>query len=143
MSTTSSVLPDNATVEQVFKTLDTETTALFEQLDLLFLTDYPVFAPLDRGRTRVHEPPELLKGVLHCFYMRSTVRVQWRESSTTRMSGGSVASRVRRLVIVENSEAPAVSGSILPSPPYCDTAYLRCGLLYTPSTKLRFRASSE
>ncbi|MFC7251913.1 transposase [Halomicroarcula sp. GCM10025324] len=68
MSTTSSVLPDNATVEQVFKTLDTETTALFEQLDLSFLTDYPVFAPDPRGRTRVHEPPELLKGVIHCFY---------------------------------------------------------------------------
>ena len=68
MSTTSSVLPHNATVEQVFKTLDTETTALFEQLDISFLTDYPVFAPDPRGRTRVHEPPELLKGVLHCFY---------------------------------------------------------------------------
>jgi len=25
-------------------------------------------APSDRGRTRIHEPPELLKGVLHCFY---------------------------------------------------------------------------
>ena len=68
MSTTSSVLPDNATVEQVFKTLDTETTALFEQLDLSFLVDCPVFAPNLRGRTRVHEPPELLKGILHCFY---------------------------------------------------------------------------
>jgi len=30
--------------------------------------DYPVFALSDRGRTRVHKPPELLKGVLHCFY---------------------------------------------------------------------------
>lgn len=49
MSTTSSVLPDNATVEQVFKTLDTETTALFEHLDLSFLVDYPVFAPDLRG----------------------------------------------------------------------------------------------
>jgi hypothetical protein len=68
VSTTSSVLPDNATVEQVFKTLDTETTALFEQLDLSFLTDYPVFAPDPRGRTQVHEPPKLLTGVLHCFY---------------------------------------------------------------------------
>ena len=49
MSTTSSVLPHKATVEQVFKTLDTETTALFEQLDLSFLVDYPVFAPDLRG----------------------------------------------------------------------------------------------
>ena len=29
MSKTKSVLPDNNTVEQVFKTLETETTALF------------------------------------------------------------------------------------------------------------------
>jgi len=68
VSSTKSVLPENTTVEQVFKTLETETTALFEQLDLSFLMDYPVFAPDSRGRTRVHEPPELLKGVLHCFY---------------------------------------------------------------------------
>jgi hypothetical protein len=68
VSKTSSVLPDTATVEQVFKTLETETTALLKYLDLSFLTDYPVFAPDQRGRTRIHKPPELLKGVLHCFY---------------------------------------------------------------------------
>ena len=66
MSKTNSVLPDNVTVEWIFKTLETETTALFEYLDLLFLTDYPVFAPDSKGRIRVHKPPELLKGVLHC-----------------------------------------------------------------------------
>ncbi|MCU4744822.1 transposase [Halobacteria archaeon AArc-xg1-1] len=48
--------------------METETTALLKPLDLSFLTDYPVFAPDSRGRTRVHDPPELLKGVLHCFY---------------------------------------------------------------------------
>jgi hypothetical protein len=63
-----SVLPDNATVEQVFKALETETAALFEHLDFSFLIDYPVFVPSDRGRTRIHQPPELLKGLLHCFY---------------------------------------------------------------------------
>ncbi len=68
MSSIKSVLPDSDTVEQVFKTLETETTALFEHLDLSFLIDYPVFAPSSRRRTRVHEPPELLKGVLHYFY---------------------------------------------------------------------------
>ncbi len=68
MSSNKAVLPDNNTVAQVFKALETETTALFENLDLAFLTDYPVFAPDSRGRTRVHEPPELLKGILHCFY---------------------------------------------------------------------------
>jgi hypothetical protein len=68
VSSSKSLLPSNDTVEQVFKAPETETTALFEHLDLSFLTDYPVFAPDPRGRTRVHEPPELLKGVLHCFY---------------------------------------------------------------------------
>ena len=68
MSSSKSVLPSNDTVEQVFKALETETAALFEHLDLSFLMDYPVFAPDPRGRTRVHKPPELLKGVLHCFY---------------------------------------------------------------------------
>jgi hypothetical protein len=68
VSSSKSVLPSNDTVEQVFKALETETTALFEHLDLSFLTDYSVFAPDPRGRTRVHQPPELLKGVLHCFY---------------------------------------------------------------------------
>jgi len=68
VSTTKSVLPGNATVEQVFKALETETAALFEHLDFSFLVDYSVFAPDPRGRTRVHQPPELLKGFLHCFY---------------------------------------------------------------------------
>jgi hypothetical protein len=68
VSTTKAVLPDNDTVEQVFKALETETTTLFEHLDLSSLMDLPVFAPDSRGRTRVHEPPELLKGVIYCFY---------------------------------------------------------------------------
>lgn len=68
MSSSKSVLPHNDTVEQVLKALETETTALFEHLNLSFLTDYPVFAPDPRGRTRVHDPPELLKGLRHCFY---------------------------------------------------------------------------
>jgi hypothetical protein len=68
VSSNKAVLPDNDTIVQVFKAMETETTALLEQLDLSFLTDFPVFAPTERGRTRVHKPPELLKGVLHCFY---------------------------------------------------------------------------
>lgn len=39
MSSSKSDLPDNDTVEQVFKALETETTALFEHLDLSFLTE--------------------------------------------------------------------------------------------------------
>lgn len=93
MSTTNWVLPNNAMVEQVFKTLDTETTALFEQLDLSSLTDYPVFAFDPRKRTRVHKPPELLKDFTASpdIFM---IRVRWPENSTTRMSCNSVASRV-------------------------------------------------
>ena len=53
MSSTKPVLPDNATVEQVLKTLATETTTLFEHPDL---SDYSVFVPDPRGRTRVYEP---------------------------------------------------------------------------------------
>ena len=49
MSTIKSILPDNATVEQVFKALKTETAALFEHLDFSFLVDYPVFAPIRGG----------------------------------------------------------------------------------------------
>ncbi len=35
--------------------------------------------PDSRGRTLVHDPPELLKAILHCFYDGSTVLVQWNE----------------------------------------------------------------
>jgi hypothetical protein len=60
VSSSRTVLSSNDTVEQIFKSLETEMMALFEHLDLSSLTDYPVFAPDPRGRPRVHEPPELL-----------------------------------------------------------------------------------
>jgi hypothetical protein len=44
-----SVLPENDTVEQVFKILEIGTKALFEHLDLSFLMDYPVFALIREG----------------------------------------------------------------------------------------------
>jgi len=31
------------------------------------MTDFPVFAHKDRGRTRKHEPPALFKRVLYCY----------------------------------------------------------------------------
>ena len=68
MSTTEAVPPDNDTVKQAFKAPETETTALFEHLDFSVLINLLVFRPRIRGETRVHEPPELLKSVLHCFY---------------------------------------------------------------------------
>ena len=65
MSTTS--LQNHPSVKELFKHVDTIPLALFEHLDFSFLTDFPVFAPDPWGRTRDHEPPELLKGVLYCF----------------------------------------------------------------------------
>jgi transposase len=64
---TATSLQNHPSVEELFNHVDTIPLALFEQLDFSFLTDFPVFAPTGRGRTREHEPPELLKGVLYCF----------------------------------------------------------------------------
>jgi len=65
MSTTT--LQNHPTVEELFNCVDTIPLALFEHVEFSFLTDFPVFAPDPWGRTREHEPPELLKGVLYCF----------------------------------------------------------------------------
>jgi len=67
MSSTKASLSDDDTVAQIFISLEAETTALLEPLCLSFFTDYSVFAPSNQWRTRIHKPPELLKGVLHCF----------------------------------------------------------------------------
>ena len=60
-------LQNHPSVEELFKHVDTIPLALFEHLDFSFLTDFPVFAPDPRGRTRDHEPPELLEAVIYCF----------------------------------------------------------------------------
>jgi hypothetical protein len=61
-------LPHQDTIAEVLKSLETETTVLFEHLELQFLYDFPVFAPDPRGRPREFHPPELFRGLLHCFY---------------------------------------------------------------------------
>jgi hypothetical protein len=66
-------LPHQETVAEVLKALETETTALFDYLRLEFLLELPVFAPDPRGRTRVFEPPELFRGLLHCSYENPAV----------------------------------------------------------------------
>ncbi|CDK37964.1 transposase family protein [Halorubrum sp. AJ67] len=48
--------------------METETLALFEHLSFRFLNELDVFAPAKTGRTRDHEPPELMRGFLHCYY---------------------------------------------------------------------------
>jgi len=68
VSTSASTLQDVASVNDFLNVAATETAPLFEHLKFEFLREYDVFAPASRGRTRVHEPPELLKGFLHCYY---------------------------------------------------------------------------
>lgn len=63
-----STLPHQETIAEVLKSLETETTALLDHLSLEFLLEFPVFAPDPQGRKRVFEPPELFRGLLHCFY---------------------------------------------------------------------------
>lgn len=48
--------------------METETLSLFEHLSFEFLHEFDVFAPGDEGQTREHEPPELIRGFLHCYY---------------------------------------------------------------------------
>ena len=68
MSNTSATLQDVASVDDFLNVAATETVPLFEHLDFEFLLEYDVFAPASRGRTRVHEPPDLFCGFLHCYY---------------------------------------------------------------------------
>ena len=55
-------------VESFFDRVATETLALFDHLSFEFLEGFDVFAPPPTGRTRDHEPPELMCGFLHCYY---------------------------------------------------------------------------
>ena len=61
-------LQENPTVETFFNVVETETLALFEYLSFEFLEEFDVFAPAETGRTRDHEPPEMMRGFLHCYY---------------------------------------------------------------------------
>jgi len=68
VSTTTATLQDVASVDEFLNVAATETVPLFEHLSFEFLRDYDVFAPSKRGRTRVHRPPDLFCGFLHCYY---------------------------------------------------------------------------
>jgi hypothetical protein len=68
VSNTTAALQDVASVDEFLKVAATETVLLFEHLEFEFLLEYDVFAPSERGRTRIHKPPELFKGFLHCYY---------------------------------------------------------------------------
>ena len=64
----SATLQNEPSVESFFNVAETETLALFDHLSFEFLEEFDVFAPTKTGRTRDHEPPELLRGFLHCYY---------------------------------------------------------------------------
>jgi hypothetical protein len=64
----SATLQDHPSVDSFFNVAETETLALFEHLSFEFLDEFDVFAPAETGRTREHEPPELMRGFLHCYY---------------------------------------------------------------------------
>ena len=64
----SATLQDDPSVESFFNLVATETLALFEHLSFEFLDEYEVFVPSEAGRTRDHEPSELMRGFLHCYY---------------------------------------------------------------------------
>ena len=68
MSNTSATLQDVASVNDFLNAAAIETVPLFEHLEFEFLLEYDVFAPSKRGRTRVHQPPDLFRGFLHCYY---------------------------------------------------------------------------
>ena len=61
-------LQDDPSVESFFNIVETETLELFEHLSFEFLEEFDVFPPAETGRTRDHEPPELMRGFLHCYY---------------------------------------------------------------------------
>ena len=68
MSSSTNTLQDVASVDDFLNVAATKTVPLFEHLSFEFLLEYDVFAPSKRGRTRVHEPPDLFRAFLHCYY---------------------------------------------------------------------------
>ena len=61
-------LQGEPSVETFFNVVETEALALFEYLSFEFLEEFEVFAPAQTGRTRDLEPPEMMRGFLHCYY---------------------------------------------------------------------------
>jgi hypothetical protein len=64
----SATLQDDPSVESFFNVVETETLALFEYFYFDFLAEFDVFAPPQAEQTRDHEPPEMMRGFLHCYY---------------------------------------------------------------------------
>ncbi len=67
MSSSATTLQGVASVDDFLNVAATETAPLFEYLEFEFLLG-TTCSPRFEGRTRVHNPPELFKGFLHCYY---------------------------------------------------------------------------
>ena len=92
----SAILQDDLSVESLFNIVETETSALFGHLSFEFVEGFDVFAPAETGRIRDLEPPEMIRGFLHCYYNSiHGIRPVAREI-TTPLSGSVVASIDRR-----------------------------------------------
>jgi len=83
----SATLQDDPSVESFFNVVETETLVLFEHLFFGFLEEFDVFAPAETGRTREHEPPEMMRGFLHCYYHDIYGFAPLNENFRTRSSG--------------------------------------------------------
>ena len=68
MSMSSQTLQEEASVDELFNVVATETLALFEYFEFEFLYELDVFTRLKRGRIREHHPPELFRAFLYCYY---------------------------------------------------------------------------
>ena len=64
----SATLQENHSIDSFFNVAETATLALFKHLSFEFLDEFNVFAPSLTGRTRDHEPPEMMREYLHCYY---------------------------------------------------------------------------
>jgi len=68
VSSSTNALQDVASVDDFLNAAATETVPLFDHFEFEFLLEYDVFAPGERRRTRVHKPPDLFRGFLHCYH---------------------------------------------------------------------------
>ena len=95
MSNTTAALQGVASVDDFLNAAATETVPLFEHFVFEFLLKYDVFAPTSRERTRVHRPPELFRGFLHCYYKNIYGTRRLHENSGTGSSGTTIDSTNR------------------------------------------------
>ena len=96
MSSSTQTLQDEPWIDEFFNLVAVETLPLFEYLDFEFLSEYDVFAPTCRGRTRDHHHQNCSKASFTVITRVSTGHVLSPENYRTRLSGLAVDSIDRR-----------------------------------------------